>query len=204
MSKIVKEKQSDFLSNPLSQEVKDLRAEIDKSTPELPSESEREKLIDKLHEIDAASGNIPEIADFILSRDEKKDAEISILGAALLSFKKDYNLLYEGANKAEKLYKKQLSEAKSEIDMHTDSKKHITPTDANNVLANVFTSVVSLKFFAAIQRVIGEFNLKIETHCSLGENDVEVKIRYADFKELEKLNQRAKGYSVSERKVDDV
>ncbi|HET8838058.1 MAG TPA: hypothetical protein VFM82_03600 [Flavobacteriaceae bacterium] len=77
-------------------------------------------------------------------------------------------------------------------------------TDANTVLANVFTSVISIKFFAAIQRVISEFNLKMETYCSLGENDVEVKIRYADFSELEKLNQRAKGYSVSERKVDDV
>jgi type II secretory pathway component PulL len=88
--------------------------------------------------------------------------------------------------------------------MHEDSKKHETPADANNVLANVFTSVISLKFFVAIQRVIGEFNLKMETYCSLGENDVEVKIRYADFSELEKLNQRAKGYSVSERKVDDV
>lgn len=76
-----------------------------------------------------------------------------------------------------------------------------TPTDANNVLANVFTTVISLKFFAAIQRVISEFNLEMETYCSLGENDVEVKIRYNDFSELEKLNQRAKGYSVSERKV---
>ena len=88
--------------------------------------------------------------------------------------------------------------------MHTDSKKHDTPTDANNVLVNVFTSVISLKFFAAIQRVIGEFNLEMETYCSLGENDVEVKIRYNDFNELEKLNQRAIIYSVSERKVDDI
>lgn len=88
--------------------------------------------------------------------------------------------------------------------MQEDSKKHDTPTDANNVLANVFTSVVSLKFFAAIKRVIGDFNLELETYCSMGENDVEVKIRYNDFKELEKLNQAAKGYSVSERKVDDI
>lgn len=89
--------------------------------------------------------------------------------------------------------------------MHEDLKKQKTPTDANNnVLANVFTSVVSLKFFASIQRVIGDFNLELETYCSLGENDVEVNIRYNDFKELEKLNQRAKGYSVSEHRVDDI
>ena len=71
--------------------------------------------------------------------------------------------------------------------------------NANTVLANVFTSVVSLKFFVAIQRDIGEFNLKMETYRSLGENNVEVKIRFDDPEELVKLNQRAKAPAVSKR-----
>lgn len=60
-----------------------------------------------------------------------------------------------------------------------------------SVLSNVFISVVSMKFFEAIKMVIGDFNLDLESYCDLGENDVEVRIRYNDLKELEKLSQIA-------------